>query len=100
MRFSRLLALLLVVVIAGLASATYAKPPDPSWIDGYWDDHDFDDVVILLYGTVALVQALTVYAAPPAAVVAFVDRAEAFAVPTAVDETASPRAPPLPVSAS
>ena len=88
------------MVLAGLASATYAKPPDPSWIAGYWDDHDFDDVIILLYGTLALAQALTVHAAPPASVVAFVDRSEPFAVSTAVDETASPRAPPLSVSAS
>jgi hypothetical protein len=99
-RFARILALLLVVVLAGLASATYAKPPDPTWIAGYWDDHDFDDVVILLYGSVALASALAVHAAPPAPVVSFIDCAEAFAAPTAVDETASPRAPPLSVSAS
>ena len=98
MRFSGILALLLVVLIAGLASATYAKPPDPTWIAGYWDDHDFDDVVILLYGTVALASALAVHAAPPAPVVAFIDRVEPFAAPTAVDETASPRAPPLTIS--
>ena len=88
------------MVIAGLASATYAKPPDPTWIAGFWDDHDFDDVVILLYGTVALAQALTVHATPPASIVAFVDCAGPFAVPTPVDETASPRAPPFTVSAS
>src|SRR5262247_2260778 len=24
---------------------TYASPPDPSWIPGIYDDHDYDDVV-------------------------------------------------------
>jgi len=99
-RFSRLLALLLILVVAGLVPAAYADPPDPTWLGGYWDDNDFDDVVILLDGTVAVVPALTLDATPPRDVVAFVDCAEAPAVSTAVDATASPRAPPLTVSAS
>ena len=97
-QWSRLLALLLVVVITGLAPATYADPPDPSWLGGYWDDDDFDDVVLLLDGTVALVQALTVLAVPPGEVVACFDARECPAVPTTVDATASPRAPPLTLS--
>lgn len=100
MRSARLVALLLVGILAVLAPATYADPPDPTWLGGYWDNDDFDDVAILLEGTVALVQALTVDAAPLCAVVAVLDCLEPLAVPTAVDETASPRAPPLTVSAS
>ena len=95
MRVPRLLALLLVLVIAGLAPATYADPPDPSWLGGYWDDDDFDDVVILLNGTVAIVQTLVLDAAPPGEVVALVESADAVTIPATVDETASPRAPPL-----
>jgi hypothetical protein len=94
-RLPRLLALLLVLVIAGLAPATYADPPDPSWLGGYWDDDDFDDVIILLNGTVAIVQTLVLHAAPPGEVVALVHTADAITIPPAVDETASPRAPPL-----
>jgi hypothetical protein len=26
----------------------YASPIDPTWIDGFWDDGDHDDVVILV----------------------------------------------------
>ena len=99
-RLSRLLALLLVVFIAGLAPAAYATPPDPSWLGGYWDDDDFDDVVLLLEGTVAVVPSLTLDAAPPADVTAFVECLRPLSVLMAVDETASPRAPPLTVSAS
>ena len=98
MRRPRFLALLLVLVIVGLAPATYADPPDPSWLGGYWDDDDFDDVATLLDGTVAIVQTLVVDAAPPGAVVALVERADDVTISPAVDETASPRAPPLPVA--
>ena len=97
---ARLLALLLVLVIAGLAPATYADPPDPTWVGGYWDDDDFDEVVILLEGIAAVVPVLTIDPAPPVEVVAVVDRHESLAVPATVDGTASPRAPPLTVSAS
>ena len=100
MRFARLVALLLVGIIATLAPATYADPPDPTWLGGFWDNADFDDVVILLDSTAAIVQPFTVYAAPPCAVVAVLDCLEPLAVSTAVDETAAPRAPPLTVSAS
>jgi len=31
--------------MAGLTPLAYADPPDPTWIFGYWDDDDFDDVV-------------------------------------------------------
>jgi hypothetical protein len=97
---SRFLALLLIVVVAGIVPATYADPPDPTWLGGYWDDNDFDDVVLLLDGTVAVVPALTIAPAPPRDVVAWVACGEPPEVPIAVDETANPRAPPLTVSAS
>ena len=100
MQFSRLLALLLVGVIAILAPATYADPPDPTWVGGFWDDDDFDDVVILLEGAAALVQAFAVDTAPPIGVVDVVECPEPLVIGTAVDEIASPRAPPLTVSAS
>jgi hypothetical protein len=44
----RYVAVLLVVALLGLVPAAYADPPDPTWIGGYWDDDDFDDVVIAI----------------------------------------------------
>jgi hypothetical protein len=99
-RSSKLLALLLIGLLAVLAPATYADPPDPTWLGGLWDNDDFDDVAILLDGTVAVVPALAVDAAPPVDVVAVIECPEPLVVTVAVDETASPRAPPLTVSAS
>src|SRR5437660_382191 len=49
------MALLLVVLVAALAPVAYADPPDPSWIGGLWDDDDFDNVVVFLLSTYAVV---------------------------------------------
>jgi hypothetical protein len=99
-RFARVLALVLVCLLAGLATAAYADPPDPSWIGGYWDDDDFDNVVVFLLGTYAVVelpQSDTWYSR---GLVAFIERLEPLAIPAPVDATASPRAPPLTSSSS
>ena len=32
-------------ILAVWVALAYASPPDPSWIPGVYDDHDFDDVV-------------------------------------------------------
>ena len=43
---------LLVVVLIGLlfvlSPMAFASPPDPSWLGGFWDDADFDDVILHL----------------------------------------------------
>ena len=33
------------VILAGAVALAYASAPDPSWISGIFDDHDYDDVV-------------------------------------------------------
>ena len=47
-------ALLLVALILGLTPLAYADPPDPTWIGGYWDDDDFDNVVAFIASTCAV----------------------------------------------
>ena len=42
------LAFLLLVCLVSLTSLAYAIPPDPTWMDGFFDDLDFDDVVVSL----------------------------------------------------
>jgi len=45
---------LFVVVLIGLlcllSPMAFASPPDPSWLGGFWDDMDFDDVILVLTG--------------------------------------------------
>jgi hypothetical protein len=31
-----------------LTPLAYADPPDPTWLAGFWDDDDFDDVVVYI----------------------------------------------------
>jgi hypothetical protein len=42
----RALVLLLLVCLASLTPLAYASPPDPTWVEGFFDDLDFDDVVV------------------------------------------------------
>src|SRR5206468_11612910 len=34
------------------APLAYASPPDPGWIAGFWDNGDYDDVVLLATSSV------------------------------------------------
>ena len=43
-----LLVLLLVGVLPALPALTYVEPIDPTWQGGYWEDDDFDYVVLLV----------------------------------------------------
>ena len=44
----RAVALLLILVLAGLSALGHATPPDPAWIPGVYDDADGDDVVAIV----------------------------------------------------
>ena len=46
MALGRALVLLLLVCLVSLSPLAYASPPDPTWMDGFFDDLDFDDVVV------------------------------------------------------
>jgi len=53
-----------VVVLILLPMIAFASPPDPSWIAGIYDGADGDDLVTLVYETVA-VEAAPLRAASP-----------------------------------
>ena len=95
MHFRRGLALLLLLLTIVLAPAAYADPPDPSWIGGYWDDDDFDNVIDFLLGTVAVVDPAPLQPGAPVAAVGIVEHFDGPVFAALVDVTASPRAPPL-----
>jgi len=48
MALKRALVLLLLVCLVTLTPLAFASPPDPTWMDGFFDDLDFDDVVVSL----------------------------------------------------
>jgi hypothetical protein len=91
-----MLALLAVLVLLPLL--TYASPPDPSWVDGYWDDDDFDNVVVLILTTYAVAVIPLPVAGPVRTHVAVQEPPD---VPTPAPPPcalAQQRAPPLVVS--
>src|SRR6266542_3871889 len=44
-RARRLVAECVAAILVVSVILAYASPPDPSWIPGIYDDHDYDDVV-------------------------------------------------------
>src|SRR5262245_16003430 len=49
-------ALLVVVALVSLAPLAYASPADPTWLSGWWDDSDHDDVVTLASSAVSVAE--------------------------------------------
>jgi len=90
-----LCALVLVAFLLGLTPAAYADPPDPTWIGGYWDDDDFDDVVAFIASTCAVAVLYTVDAGPRWAPIARVEPCEPNAAPAPLRSVVSSRAPPV-----
>lgn len=96
MRLGRALGLLLVVCLTSVTPLAYASPPDPTWIDGIFDDADGDDVVVSLTGAAWIVELTQPASLSPLFV------AVSFAVPGApriafrdIRPTPPGRAPPL-----
>ena len=53
MKLRGLLLLILLATMVPLTPMAYASPPDPVWVNGFFDDADFDDVVVFLTSTCA-----------------------------------------------
>ncbi len=49
-----MLVALVIAASVALVPLAYSSPPDPTWFGGFWDDDDFDDVVIAATSTSAL----------------------------------------------
>src|SRR2546422_2221002 len=48
------LATLLFAGVVVLPPLAHASPPDPSWVAGFWDDADYDDIVLAVAGMTAV----------------------------------------------
>jgi hypothetical protein len=87
-------------LIALLAPLAFADPPDPTWIGGYWDDDDFDNVVDFIGRADVVVGLPPLAAGPLPETVIIRESPEPRSPPAPVHATASPRAPPLSSSSS
>jgi len=94
LRASRIVALGVVALLIGLAPVAYADPPDPTWLGGYWDDDDFDNVVVFISGVYAIAVTSSADAGPvwvPAVPVELPEPGR----PVSLGPAAGPRPPPL-----
>jgi hypothetical protein len=89
------LALVVVVLMLTLTTLAYADPPDPTWIAGFWDDDDFDDVVGYITSAAALLHTPIACELRPVALPGVLKPSafQASAV-SAPRSASSPRAPP------
>ncbi len=88
-------AIVLIAALLGLVPAAYADPPDPTWLGGYWDDDDFDNVVILIVNACAIEAAPLVDLGPLWTVATDIGVPPLPFVPLSARTEASPRAPPV-----
>jgi len=67
---SKLLPLILTGVLIALTPLADAAPPDPTWIGGFYDADDFDDVVMAVLDGMAVVESASLpthHSSPPQA---------------------------------
>jgi hypothetical protein len=91
----RSIALVLAALLFGLTPAAYADPPDPSWIGGYWDDDDFDDVVVFISSASAIVAHVSFDAGPMLLAGERLAPARQSGEPTLVRSSVCSRGPPV-----
>jgi len=56
---------LLLSVLLVLPILAHASPTDPTWIPGFHDDNDYDDVILFITGAVTAVDTCAVNAVGP-----------------------------------
>lgn len=98
-RHSRLpVVLVLLVALLGLAPLAHATPIDPTWLAGYYDDGDHDDVVLAAISAVGVPHADAATAVRPLVVLALPASPLALG-PTSHEPSPGPaRAPPRSLS--
>jgi len=92
----RLIVLTLLAALFALTPLAQASPPDQTWIGGFYDDADYDDIVLFLTSGLHAVQCEPEPAVSPLSeVVALVLAMPAGTTPELVPLSEPGRAPPL-----
>ena len=88
-------AVVLVLVMLSLTPIAHACPTDPTWIAGFYDDNDYDDVVLFITGGLTAVSTTVVDPIGPTAIsLGQVDPSRPHTVVVRPLESLSTRAPP------
>ena len=91
---ARLLAVFIACLLIGFAPLAYADPPDPLFIAGFWDDDDFDKIVVCILDSYDFPLVPSTDMVPLWVPIARVNLPELSAAPTPIRAEVSPRAPP------
>jgi len=99
MRRGTLVSAFLLGLLLLLPILAHASPTDPTWIPGFYDDNDYDDVILFITGAVSAIDSRI---ADPITVVAvclglIVLGGRQLGAGHAI-RSRSTRAPPLPIS--
>jgi hypothetical protein len=99
MRCGTFVHVLLLSVLLTLPPLAHASPADPTWIPGFYDDNDYDDVILFITGAVSAVDSGVVNPVGPVVVCLglIAPRKPQSTSPRAL-ESLSTRAPPSPVA--
>jgi len=92
---ARLLVVFIACLLIGFAPLAYADPPDPLFIAGFWDDDDFDKIVVCILDSYDVPLVPSTDLVPLWVPIARVKLPELNAAPTPIRAEASPRAPPV-----
>lgn len=95
LRLRGMLGVILAVLVVGLTPIAYADPPDPTWLGGYWDDDDFDNVVAFIASAAAVVASPVIDGRPFGVAEHCVEPARPPARSASFPAFAPPRAPPV-----
>src|SRR5438552_19206160 len=89
------LAGLLLGALLALPPLAHASPTDPVWIPGFYDDNDYDDVILFIIGAVGAVDSRVVEPIGPVVVcVGLITPRRARSTLAHPIESLSTRAPP------
>ena len=92
----RLIALAVVGVVVCSPLLAYADPPDPTWIGGFWDDADYDDVIIRITSTKSIAESGLLCALEPHWVPIWsIPLADDRLTPSPAFTSHQPRGPPI-----
>src|SRR5215510_2711168 len=95
MRRGTFVSVLLLGLLLVLPILAHASPTDPTWIPGFYDDNDYDDVILFIVGAVGAVESRVLAPTGPIVVCLgpIVPRRGRSASPCSL-ESPSTRAPP------
>src|SRR5215471_10168384 len=88
-------ALPVVLALILLPPLAFASPPDPSWVAGFYDGADGDDIVSLIYETSAATTAASAYVGLPPCLLDISFAGVSANVPD-LHFSCDPRSPPIP----